>query len=93
AFTSGNLSNIMNMTDGQYYVLAEICESGERPDSRQEYYWWSPEGNKIAYLAWDYEPYTLYILDIEKEKITQRGNRVTYAKWIPHTGELLIHRE
>ncbi len=93
AYINGNYSYIMNVADGEYFALAEICEPGERPDYRQVYYWWSPEGDKIAYLAWDYEPYKLYIFDIAKEEKIQLSNGVTYSKWIPHTGELLIHRE
>jgi len=92
AFTSGNSSYIMDSTGGEPYALAEICEPGDRPDSRQDYYWWSPGSDKIAYLAWDYQPYKLFFLNVHSEDVTYIGNRITYMSWIPHTGDKLVHQ-
>ncbi len=92
AFYNENKSYLISATGGTPGVLAEICAPGEKPDSRQEYYWWSSDGEKLAFLAWEDEPYLLHVLDFEEEVTTEIARGVSYAAWAPDSKKIVFYR-
>ncbi len=57
--------------------------AGGRVPARQEFYWWSPTGEHLAFLAREGRTYTLYVLDADGGETAKVAGHVRFAAWSP----------
>jgi Tol biopolymer transport system component len=90
AYHDGEKSYIVPASGGSSTELADIVAAGGRVPARQEFYWWSPTGEHLAFLAREGRTYTLYVLDTDGGETAKVAGHVRFAAWSPDGARIAV---